>query len=246
MTSITANEVTPRTATTGDRFVGTGLLLLAAVFVALQVIAGEITPFWGLPAVIYLLLALAVLWRAPRWLLIVAIVLPVVQVATSLPFMLPGFSHPETPASFLPDVFIVIGSVAVAAGAATALPRRAERRARRPIGITAAVLAVAAMVTSVVAAGGVTSAAQQAGDVMVQAANVDYPDSVMVDQGGTLFVRNDDPFRHTFVVEGTDIRTELPGSAAARVHVNLTPGTYTFFCDVTGHEDAMSGTLTVR
>ncbi|MDP8962311.1 MAG: hypothetical protein M3N32_11945, partial [Actinomycetota bacterium] len=65
-----------RPAVAGDRFIALALFVLAAMFVALQVIAGEVTPFWGLPAAIYLALGLAILWRALRWLLIVAVVVP--------------------------------------------------------------------------------------------------------------------------------------------------------------------------
>jgi len=77
-------------------------------------------------------------------------------------------THPETPASSLPDVFIVVTSVAVVVGAVIGL-RGAERRSRRPITVVASLVAAGA---------GVTSAARQAGDVPVTAANVDYPERV--------------------------------------------------------------------
>ncbi|MPZ74076.1 MAG: hypothetical protein GEU74_12745 [Nitriliruptorales bacterium] len=243
MATITMSEVATPTAA-GDRFVAVALVALAAVFVALQVIAGEITPFWAPPVVVYLLLGLGLLWRAPRWLLIVAIVVPLLQVATGLPFMIPGFTHPETPASFLPEVFIVVGSLTVIAGAIVALRR--TQRSRRPIAITAGVIAAAAVLTSAVASAGVASDARQAGDVAVTAANVSYPERIEIEQGGALWVENQDSFRHTFVVEGTNVRAELPGSTAVRVDGDLAPGTYKFFCDVPGHEEAMQGALYVE
>lgn len=234
-----------RPAVAGDRFIALGLFVLAAMFVALQVIAGEVTPFWGLPAAIYLALGLAILWRALRWLLIVAVVVPSVQVATGAPFMIQGFTHPETPASFLPEVFVVVASVVVVVGAVLAL-LEAERRSRRPIAALAGLIVAGAVAMSVVATSGVSSAVKQAGDVPVTAANVNYPERIEVQQGGALWAQNQDPFRHTFVVEGTNVRAELPGSAAVRVDVDLAPGTYKFVCDVPGHEETMRGVLVVN
>ena len=243
-TAATTDTAKP-TRSAGDRFVGGGLLLLVAIFVALMVLAGEVTPFWVMPAVVYLVLGTVIMWRAPRWLLIVAIVLPLLQVGTGLPFVIPGLTHPETPASFLPDLLVIIVSIVVVAGAVLAL-RRSSTRARRPLAAFAALIAVAAVITSVFAASGVTSDARQSGDVPVAAANVDYPERVDAAQGGFLWVQNQDPFRHTFVVEGTDIRAELPGTTAVRLETDLKPGKYTFFCDVTGHEEVMKGSLYVK
>ena len=245
MTAVTMSEAV-ETRTRGDRFVATSLFALAAVFVALQVIAGEITPFWGPPAALYLVLGIALLWRAPRWLVTVAMVLVVTQVGTSLPFMIPGLAHPETPASFLPDILILIGSLAVVAGAVVALRSRTQSRSRRPIGLVAGAAAVAAALVSVVSSAGVASDARQAGDVDVVAQHVAYPQRVEVDRRGALWIDNRDPFRHTFVVEGTELRAELPGATAVRVEADLAPGTYTFFCDVPGHEESMQGALHVE
>lgn len=248
MSTSTMSDVaagTTDTRTTGDRFVGGGLLVLAAIFIILMVLAGEVTPFWVMPAVVYLALGATIMWRAPRWLLVIAVVIPLLQVGTSLPFITPGLTHPETPASFLPDVFVIITSIVVVAGAVLAL-RRSSGRARRPIAAFAMLLAVAAVLTSVVAASAVSSDERQPGDVAVAAANVDYPERVDALQGGSLWVQNQDPFRHTFVVEGTDVHTELPGTSAVRLDMSLAPGTYRFFCDVPGHEEAMRGALYVK
>ena len=58
-------------------------------------------------------------------------------------------------------------------------------------------------------------------------------------------VANRDQIRHTFVIEGTNVKLEVPASKERRVEVELAAGEYRFFCDVPGHE-RMEGVLTVR
>jgi uncharacterized cupredoxin-like copper-binding protein len=60
-----------------------------------------------------------------------------------------------------------------------------------------------------------------------------------------LWVDNQDPFHHTFVIDGTDVREVLVASSSVRVPVDLAPGSYRFWCDVPGHE-SMEGVLDVR
>jgi plastocyanin len=240
MATITLTETATPTVT-GDRFVAGGLFVLTAIFSTLMLLAGEAMPFWLMPAVIYLVLGLAILRRGSRWLLITAVALPIVQVGTSAPFVIPGLTHPESPASFLPDVFIILASVTVVVGAVAAL-RGAQRRL--PVAAAAGGIALVATVVSMAAAAGVSSAARQDGDVAIAAEGVAYPDRVVAEPGAALWVRNADPFRHTFVVEGTDIHAELPGGGALRIDAGLPEGSYTFFCDVPGHE-TMRGTLAV-
>ena len=55
---------------------------------------------------------------------------------------------------------------------------------------------------------------------------------------------NEDPIRHTFVIEELEVSLELPANTARRVDFDAASGTYRFFCDVPGHDD-MVGVLTV-
>jgi plastocyanin len=99
---------------------------------------------------------------------------------------------------------------------------------------------------SVVAAGGVESDVHEPGDVVVEAVGALFPEQLQAPAGGAvLWVDNQDPIRHTFVIEGTDVHAELPGSSAVRVETDLAVGTYRFFCDVPGHE-RMEGELVVQ
>ena len=246
MASITASEI-PQTATRpavrGDRFLAITLLLLAGVFVAYTVIAGAPQPFFVLPAAIYAALGLALLRWAPRWLIILAMVLPGLYLAATIVFVAPGLAHPDSPGNFVPDSLIIITSATAVAGGIVAL-RRGEH-SRRWLAITAGTLAAAVVVVATIATLSVSNATMQPGDIAVTAENLTYPQHVEAAAGDTLYVHNADPFRHTFTVEGTDISAELPGSTAARIAVDLDPGTYKFFCSVTGHE-TMQGALVIN
>lgn len=228
----------------GDRFVAGGLLLLVALFVAVQLLAGEFIPPLAVPALIYGALGVVLVRRRPRWLLAGVAGLAAVHLATSVPFLAGGLAHPETPASFVPDALILIAGLTVAAGALLGL--RAAPFDRRPLAVVATMVAAGAVAVSMVATAGVESDALQADDVAVEAAGSQFPERVEVSADATvLWVDNQDPFRHTLVVEGTDVHTELPGSTAVRVATDLPAGTYRFFCDVAGHE-RMEGELVVR
>ena len=67
----------------------------------------------------------------------------------------------------------------------------------------------------------------------------------------TVNFDNPSPLSHDVVIEddsGTEIgKTDLVTESTTSTKVDLTPGTYTFFCDVPGHrEGGMEGTLTVE
>ena len=227
----------------GDRFVAVGLLLLAALFATIQILAGELIPPLAVPALLYAGIGGVLLRVTRRWLVLTTVALIVVHLATSIPFLVAALAHPESPASFLPDAFIVIVALAVVVGALAGLRGSGSRR---HIWVAAALLATALTVGSVVAASGVDSDVRQAGDVPIETVRSSFPARVQVPAGSAaLWVDNQDAFRHTLVIEGTDVHAELPGSTAVRVETDLAPGTYRYFCDVPGHE-RMAGELVVR
>lgn len=109
----------------------------------------------------------------------------------------------------------------------------------------AGIAALGAVAVTGVAASQVTADPQETGDVAVAAADTQYPDRVELASGDVLWVDNQDPYRHTLVIEDTDVHVELPGSASVRVPTELEPGTYRYYCDVPGHEH-MEGELVVQ
>ena len=83
-------------------------------------------------------------------------------------------------------------------------------------------------------------------DVELFAEGIEYPEVLDASAGLIGFhVTNRDPVRHTFVIDGTNVKLEVPASKGRRVEVELAAGEYRFRCDVAGHE-RMEGVLTVR
>jgi plastocyanin len=223
----------------GDRFVAVGLLLLAAVFLGMQLLHGVVIPPVAIPMMLYAAAGTVLLRRRPRWLPIATVALAVLHLAASMPFLVPALSHPETPPSFLPEALAVILVAMLAAG--VVVPAR-----RRALAWVAGAFAAAALLVSFGAAAAVESDGHQPGDVPIEVLRVQFPALVEVPAGvAVLWVDNQDPFRHTFVIEGTAVHSELPGSTAVRVETDLALGTYRYYCDVPGHED-MDGELVVR
>jgi plastocyanin len=238
-------EAPPRSVV-GDRFVAGGMLTVVLVLFAVQVLAGHLIPPLMIFGLIYLALGLAIGRRRSRWLLVVIILLTLVHLGGSIPFIVTNLAHPESPASFIFEAVSGLAVLTVLLGAILGLRSSHPPRSRRPVALGAGGLAVVAIVVSLVAASGVDSDAQQPGDVPVEAIYSTFPPHVEVPAGdAVLWIDNQDPFHHTLVVDGTDLRIDLPGSTSVRMPIGLEPGTYRYFCDVPGHE-TMAGELDVR
>jgi plastocyanin len=219
--------------------------VMAAALLGILLLTLEVIPIVLVLAAIFGALAYAVWrWHARRWVLALAAVLGVLAVVGNLPFIVEDLAHPETIAGFGPTVMVLLAALLGAAAAVAALVR-VEATLRRPaVGVVAA-LAVVLVAISAVATLGLEDDERQAGDIVVVAKDVEFPERVEASAGAiAFFVDNEDIFRHTFLIEGEDVKQELPGTTARRVEVTLAAGSYRFYCDVPGHED-MEGTLEV-
>lgn len=112
---------------------------------------------------------------------------------------------------------------------------------------TGATADTGATTTSASGPGGtVEISADPSGQLAFQQTSVtSKPGSVKID------FTNDSPVGHDVKIQDADGNelggTDLVTSGKASATVDLAQGTYTFFCDVPGHEDAgMKGTLTVK
>lgn len=236
----------PAEPATGDRFVAGAMLTVALTLIAVQLVAGHLIPPLMMFGLIYLTVGLAIGRRSPRWLLVVVILLTLVHLAGSIPFIVTNLAHPESPGSFIFEAVLSLAILTVLVGAILGLRSGPMSGNRRPVALAAGGLAAVAVVVSLVAASGIDTESQQPGDVAVEAISSTFPAHVQVPAGETaLWIDNQDPFHHTLVVEGTDLKVDLPGSTSVRLPVALQAGTYRYFCDVPGH-DTMAGELDVR
>jgi plastocyanin len=189
-------------------------------------------------------IGLVVLRRSRRWGIGILGVTGLVMLLGNAPFALGHLPHPESGIDWVHSVvglfgrlLVVVAAVAAWRGAAPAAGRRLATVATGLLGAVVVIAAVASLLSSGVAAAD--------GDVAVPIERGAFPAQVTMDAGGILFADNQDLFRHTFTVEGTAIDVELPARQAARIPVDLAPGTYDVLCAVPGH-DGMTSTLTVR
>jgi plastocyanin len=101
-----------------------------------------------------------------------------------------------------------------------------------------------------------TPAAEGGGETLAFSAPQDgslkFDQSDMTAKAGKVTVTFNNPSSvpHAVEIEGNGVEAEtetVTGSEAPPIEVDLTPGTYTFYCPVGGHEAAgMKGTLTVE
>jgi plastocyanin len=243
--TITAQRPTAdqQTSHEDDRFVASALFGLAALLALYQVVTAPFIPVLTVFTIVYAAVGIG-LWRAPRrWLRVVAGVVAAAYLVGAAPVFIEHFAHPESPLGFVIDSLLLIGLGLVIVGVVRAL--RGAGPGRRPLLISAGTLAVAAAAVSLIAAAGVDSDARQPEDLALEVADWIFPDITVPASTPALWVDNQDPFHHTFVVEDTGIHQALPASTAVRIPLDLAPGTYTYLCDVPGHEE-MRGELVVR
>jgi plastocyanin len=174
----------------------------------------------------------------------------------NLPFVVEDLSHPDSALAFLASGMGVVGSLV---GLVAMLGALLHWPAGGVTLTTAAggVLLVGVIVVAGLGLVNLDSDTRQPGDIVLVAEDADYapegedPDReadvrLTVPAGGAVFVDNKDLYRHTFVIEGLGIDEEVPAGSDQRVVIEAEPGEYEFFCDVSGHEEDMRGTLVVE
>lgn len=178
-----------------------------------------------------------------RWVSIVTAVIAMLALIGNAPILMEDISHPETWAGFIPGAISILGGLS--AVAACAMSFRATSATTRNYAASTAGLGVSLAVISLVIAFAAESEMAEAGDIAVIAEDVYFPATLEAPAGRVaFFLENRDVFRHTFVIEGHEVKAEMPGSKDRRVEVDLAAGEYRYICDVPGHE-RMEGTLTV-
>lgn len=239
------DAASPASAVAWRNVQAAGTLAISLALLSVIALSQELIPPVLVFGVLYLVIAVAV-WRLSqnRWVSIAGAVLVVLGLAGNAPFLMEDLAHPETWGSFAPAAIMVVGAV-TAVGAAVMAYRNAPPEGTRSFSMGAAGLGVVLVLATVALSLTASSDSAEAGDVPVVSEGAEFPEAVEVASGAWLHLENNDLFRHTFVVEGQDVKVEMPGGKDRRVQIDLPPGEYRFLCDVPGHE-RMEGTLTVR
>jgi len=220
---------------------GVGVSLLAVLVINVALIPPVL--IFG---VLYVLLGYAVYrWIERPRVALAAAVLALLGLLGNLPFIIEDVSHIDSWGSFAPSaVSVVLGLAGIAAGLISFFsPAMAGARS---LAMAAAALAVVLAVGSIGISLSASNDEAQSGDVTVLASDVEFPETLEASAGSVgFFITNEDLVRHTFVIESTDVKLEVPASKDRRIEADLVAGEYKFICDVPGHE-RMEGTLTVR
>ena len=149
-------------------------------------------------------------------------------------------------------VFVLSGSLA---GLIQAI--RGRTSTTGPVSVTRAVKGVLGLVvilsifSAVLTVAGVhaVSAADKQGATTITAHVTKFDtDTLMASADGTTkFVfKNDDPIIHTFTIDALDIDVKVGPRSEMLIELKSPkPGTYEFYCRITGHTEQMHGTLTV-
>jgi plastocyanin len=252
----------------GTRLAVLGLLMVSAAG-AIWLVAGLI---WGLdlgdsagfliPTIVLPAVAALLVWRFGTWARVVGIVVALLAIGM-LWFTAFGLLEPDSVFDFVGGLLVVPGAVIAIVGCVQAIRagRRGELRARREGGEARAInVIVAAVVGLTVLSAVVTFVARSTADGSQadgQLAIKDFsfePDAggVTVTGGDTLYVVNEDPFHHTFTVDGLGIDVAFGPSSQELIEIPAKPGTYTLYCRPhtsnpdDPSEDDMTTTLTVR
>ena len=150
-----------------------------------------------------------------------------------------GLFSPAAFFDFVPGVLSVLGVLSALIGSIAALvasrrghhtsvPEGGERRALRIIPTVVVVLAV---LSAVMTFTGRTSADPGGAETTVVMSDFEYDkDEYQVQGGSTVYVRNDDPYLHSFTIEELDVDVFLTPGSEELIEIPAEAGEYVVFC----------------
>ncbi len=235
-----APEPQPR----GTALATVGLLMAAAgpiLMIAATLVFGLDTDdaaFFAVPSVLGLAGA-ALMRRRSTAARVVAVVMAL-AVAVMLFWTAFGLFLPASFFDFVPGVLVLPGSLlAVVAGITSVRAAKrdrpvgpGERRTATVVLAGVGVLALASAVLTVAGRDTVDAEAAANADLTVDMADFEFDRaSYDVPAGGTVLVRNSDPFAHTFTVEALGVDVDLGPDSEKLVTLPDSPGTYVLICE---------------
>jgi plastocyanin len=185
--------------------------------------------------------------RRPRGAGIGIGVLSLVLVLLFLPDIVRDLGDPASAYGFVATGAITVAALVAVVGGAAILRRREAAGAATLLPLAGVAVVVVLVVIGVFARLTLDSHAAEAGDLRVEARNVEYAPALLEADAGTVVVHvdNRDLGPHDFVIDELGVDLYIPANAARRVEFEAAPGTYTAVCTLPGHED-MEVTLEVR
>jgi plastocyanin len=211
------------------------LMILAALIFGLD--TDDIT-FFLIPSVLGLLGAFLVRLRSTVAKAVAIIC--ALGIAMTVFWTVFGLGLPASFFDFVPGVLVLPG-VLLAIGATIATFRSTkrgfstspgERRAALVILAVVGILAVASAILTVTGRETVPDSVADEADLVVDLQDFEFDaDAYEVPAGGTVVVRNKDPFLHTFTVDDVGIDVEVGPGSEKLVEIPEEAGTYVLYCE---------------
>jgi plastocyanin len=212
-------------------------LFLIAVLVW-QLDFGDDATFFLIVLAIPLLGALLV-WRFGSWAKVLGIVAALLP-ALAMFWTAFGLSSPGSFFDFVPGILMIPGAlIAIMSLIASLVAAKRGRRGPVAVGgeraairiVVGLVLLLALVSAGLTYAGRSTVANAAAADQTLQAKNSKFePNTLTIESGDSILVRNDDPFFHTFTIEALEIDQSLTPGDQILVNMPDKAGTYAFYC----------------
>ena len=242
-----------------------GLLMMAAgpavLLIGGNLLGGatsEDLPFFGGTMIVALIGAFLV-WRFGLWSKVVGIILALLT-GMALFWTAFGLFSPNSFFDFVPGLLVPPGLIIAIVGCIAAIVAARRGRAseeasgeRKTMRIVLAIVGTLALVSAVLTFTS-RSTVEEGAEVAttVAAADFEYPDTLELNAGDTILVRNDDAFLHTFTVDELDIDVQIGPKSEELIEIPEGSGSYVFYCephtsspDEPGEGD-MAGELTIQ
>jgi plastocyanin len=212
------------------------LLMLLAVLIWGLDVEEDLVFFLGTTAIG--LIGSFLVWRFGTWAKIVGIVAALL-LAMALFWTAFGLAQPSSFFDFMPGVLVLPGALLAIVACVMALmakrrgqvSTRPEGGERRGIQVVAGIAILAVVVSGALSL--LTRETAEAGDAAATATLKDFEfaeGEYTVPAGSRIFVRNDDPFFHTFTVDELDIDEGLGAGSSKVIDIPQQAGTYVVYC----------------
>ena len=214
--------------------IGPLLTFLAGTFFGFEIVGGL---FLLVPAIIGLAATYVVLRYGRRAKIVGAVV--GFLIGGFLSFTVLGLGTPSSFFDFVPGMLVVPGGlIALVAGIGAAVASGRGSVSERPIGVERAwirglvyVIVAGTVVSGVLTATGRSSADESKASTSIIANEFKWNDvSYTVAGASSVFVRNDDPFLHTFTVKALGIDQTLTPGDEFLITIPARAGTYVLYC----------------